>query len=174
MKKYILLFSTVMLFNHCGKSQIDNLNREKASFVLEQTELKSKLSDRPFLLFSINNQLFYIIEKNKENLNAYSIRIDSNEKITAHNQSVVENPPKFLINSFESDVYHKGYVDLNSDFYKSGYEVSDGSPTYFYFSDKNGDIHGETCLTTIIKPNPISEELYGYLLVKTLSIIDKD
>ncbi|MEL6926889.1 MAG: hypothetical protein AAFO94_22815, partial [Bacteroidota bacterium] len=65
-------------------------------------------------------------------------------------------------------------IDLNSDFYKSGYDLSTGNPTYFYFSDSEGIKYGESQLTTLVKPNPVNKEIYNLVLTDLLKFVDSD
>jgi uncharacterized protein YpmB len=174
-KKYILLFYIAILCFSCGmsQSQENNTNRNKAISVIEKADLNDNVNNKPYLLFSINDKLYHIVVKNKTVLEEYSIVVKDDNKVTSYSQGIIENPKNFLLESFNSDTYQKEYIDLNSKFYESGYEISNGNPTYFYFKDKNGKIYGESKLTTIINPNPLNTDMYNYMLGKALSIAEK-
>lgn len=177
MKKYILfiLFSISML--SCGQSQTlstsDELSRKKADIVLSNSKIAGKINGKPYLFFSINNTWYLIITKNGTTFEEIYFNLNSSNEIILFNHNKIKEVKQFLINAFDKSKYHEGFINLNSSFYKSGYEISSGNPTYFFFVDEEGNKFGESKLTTIINPNPIDTNLYNYLLSMTLTHIEK-
>lgn len=176
MKRYIILTCCLsIVYLSCintGLSQKD-ISRKKANIILESTDLKNKLDD-PYMFFSIKNKFYYIVVKKENSFNEFFIVLDSLNHISDFKSSIVKNPKEILEGSFNKNQFYDGFIDLNSSFYKNGYDISDGNPTYFFFKDEDDKIYGELVLTTIIQPIPINNELYYYMMTKALSIVEQN
>lgn len=176
MNKYILIILSFFVFG-CGKSQeldsADILSRHKASNLIKKHFVK-EISNKQHLLFSIKDEWYLIITKGKEKnkIEEYYVRLDSLNNIVSSKKTIIEKPEKFIKKAFNKNLYNKDFINLNSDFYKLGYEISSGNPTYFYFMDSEGNLYGESKLTTLIKPNPVDSKVYNHLMVRALSYVD--
>jgi hypothetical protein len=176
MKTILLLYISLLLSSFTffeSKQSLENISRKKAAYVTESTNLKNTLKDKPTLLFSINDKWYYLVVKNQGELYEYLAILDSKNQLEYLESCIIENPKDFLVNAFSKELYRKEFTDLNAEFYKDGYEISNGNPTYFYFKDKEGKLYGESKLTTIINPIPIDSKLYYHMLMKTLSLSNK-
>ncbi len=138
---------------------------------LKVSELCSKYtSGNKYLLFSIADTWYLMIVEKGNRYEEYYVIKDGLEAFMLKKRTIRGNN-KVLDKAFNKDIYHQGFIDLNSPFYSEGYKASSGNKTYFYFKDINGDIHGESLLTTIINPNPIDTEVYNFLLYQLLRFI---
>jgi len=165
---YIIICLLIITSTHCYSQKLnsDSLSRAKAKLVSDV--LAERTVGRSYLLFSINDKHFLIVVEHKDYYRELYLEVDSLSKPSEAIEVNIDKPNNILKKAFIKESYHKGFINLNSDFYKSGYKASDGNATYFYFKDRDGGIYGESRLTTIIKPNPIDVEVYNYLLIKAL------
>lgn len=172
MKNYILLVIFSISLYGCGQSQdlseLDKMARKNAQTVLQDSKVSKQIEGKPYLLFSIKDHWYMIVVKNDEYIKEIYANLESSNKVVLTGSDKISKPVKDLNNAFDKGEYHKGFITLNSDYYKDGYEISSGNPTYFFYSDKDGNKHGESKLTALVKPNPINVDLYNYLLSKTL------
>ena len=172
MKNYIVLILLAFLVPQFVSSQqtiADSLSRDKA-----MNTVKDNCSDcilnNSYLLYSIADKWYLVII---ETLDSYEEYFVSSDILGFEKRSSIKikKPNAILEKAFNKELYHKGFINLNSDFYKSGYEVSEGNGTYFFLKGKDGTIYGESRLTAFVKPNPINEEVYNYLLMRLLCYI---
>lgn len=165
--KIKLLIYLLVLVQTCFSQKTecsDSTSKVKAIKVINN--LENNLKRKNYLLFSIADKWYLIIVEKTDSYKKYYYI--ENELI---NTNCINKPNKILAKAFDKNLYKKGYTNLNSDFYKLGYELSDGNITYFYFMDKDKKKYGEAKLTTIIKPNPIDESVYNFLLINLLAKI---
>lgn len=168
--RYIVVLTCIMtIFLQCCYSQqinsADSLSRAKAKDV--SNFIADRTLNNNHLLFSIGDKWYLMVVEYRDYYEEFYFKGDT-LKI---NPIKVDKPNNILKKAFDKDSYQKDFINLNSDFYKSGYEISEGNTTYFYFRDKDGSVYGESKLTTLIKPNPINDEVYNHLLMKLLQYI---
>jgi hypothetical protein len=133
-------------------------------------KLLFKKIENAYLLFSVDDRWFLIIEKKSNFYREYFLQKNDSTYIIVKSLKIRKHK-KILKKAFNKNIYHKGFINLNSDFYKNGYIFSQGNETYFYYKDKDDNIYGESKLTTIINPNPIDIEIYNFLLTRLLKYI---
>ncbi|TYA74955.1 hypothetical protein [Seonamhaeicola marinus] len=152
-------------------TDLDKMARKKAEIILNDTKVSKQIEGKPYMLFSIKNHWYMIVIQNGELIKELYVTLKPSDEVVLAMSKDLKKPTKELIGGFDKNKYHKDFITLNSDFYKDGYEISNGNPTYFFFADKEGNKYGESKLTALIKPNPIDSELYTYLLTSTLKNI---
>ena len=159
--------------NSQGLKSADNVSRQKADFILKQN-LSSIINGKNYLLFSIKDEWYLIIINEGNDFQKYYVKGDTVIKLSNKECLNINNKENEILTlAFDKKSYHNGYISLNSDFYKNGYELSQGNTTYFYLQDDKGNKYGESKLTTIINPNPINDKIYNYMLTTLLCFINK-
>ena len=174
MKKYVVLMFLSFLIPQFGSSQqfscADSLSRNKATNVIEK-HFADFITNNNYLLYSVADKWYLVIIESLDNYEEYYVCEDTLMECGKKGSVKIKKPNEILGKAFDKNLYHKGFINLNSDFYESGYELSEGNTTYFYFKDKDGTIYGESKLTAFVKPNPINETVYNYLLKRLLCYI---
>lgn len=176
MKKYtfiVFLFSLLpqLIFSQ-NLSHADSISRIGANNIIEK-HFDKIIEDDSYVLFSIEDKWYLILIKKPKGYEEYYVYGDTATKINNGKCFNRKQKKQILTLAFDKSLYHKEFINLNSNFYENGYEISQGNITYFYYKDKDGSVYGESKLTAIIKPNPINENLYNYLLSQLLCCIDK-
>ena len=137
---------------------------KKAQFVINQLFKNKKPSS--YILLSTENKEYLIVEKKENTYVEHFIVVDKNNKIT----KVVNNQENYdatvLNRAFNKDNYHQEYIDWKEAYAPVRNAFSGGKPVYFYYRCNDGNVYGETSLTSIVHPNPIDVSVYGYLLNK--------
>lgn len=154
------------------KSKRDSValeNRLKADKLLSSL----KLSDGPKLLFSIDDQYYYIITKISENVyNENFIHTNTSGNIL-ENRSLrsCRKDRKFLlkVNPFDYSKYNTHLITEVPDA-----KYVEGKPSYFVVKDEKSQRYGEFSLSTFTIPSPINGNLYGYLIRKLSEEMQKD
>lgn len=173
MNKYVFILLCNICSLYAYSQELGNLgstSQYKANLIIEK-HLPDKIENKNYLLFSIKDEWYLIVIKNTDYFEKYFMTEDTLIIVTDKNCFKKQKEKKILTYAFDNNKYHNGYINLNSDFYSNGYEVSQGNTTYFYLKDKDGNVYGEANLTTIIKPNPIDNKVYSYLLSNLLYCI---
>jgi len=150
--------------------EADIFSRRKAESVVNK-HLGNKADKHCHLVFSVSDSWYLIIIEKEGSFEEYYIKADTLKSSRLVKTSTVAKSNELLKKAFNPNLYYKGYVTFDSDFYKSGYEMSEGNITYFYFKDKKGNKYGESRLSVFIKPNPIDDQIYNYLRLKLLNYI---
>ena len=173
MRHIVVLTCIMTIFLQCCYSQqinsADSLSRAKAKDV--SNFIADKTLNNNHLLFSIGDKWYLMVVEHRDYYEEFYFQVDTLLKCSKINPIKIDKPNNILEKAFDKDLYHKDFINLNSNFYKTGYEISEGNTTYFYFKDKDGNVYGESKLTTLIKPNPINNEVYNHLLMKLLQYI---
>jgi hypothetical protein len=161
MKKYtfiIFLFSLLpqLIFSQ-NLSHADSISRIGANNIIEK-HFDKIIEDDSYVLFSIEDKWYLILIKKPKGYEEYYVYGDTATKINNGKCFNRKQKKQILTLAFDKSLYHK---------------ISQGNITYFYYKDKDGRVYGESKLTAIIKPNPINENLYNYLLSQLLCCIDK-
>ncbi|TCP27979.1 hypothetical protein EV195_101138 [Tenacibaculum skagerrakense] len=137
---------------------------KKAQFVINQLFKNKKPSS--YILLSTENKEYLIVEKKENTYVEHFIIVDKNNKIT----KVVNNQENYdatvLNRAFNKSNYHQEYIDWKETYAPVRNAFSGGKPVYFYYRSNDGNVYGETSLTSIVHPNPIDVSVYGYLLNK--------
>jgi hypothetical protein len=158
----VILMICSITFSHKIYSQPDKAFN-KAQLVVEQV-FKNR-SPQSYLLLSKEDKEYLIIEKNENKYEEYVVLVDESNNVT----KIDSNKNNFNIvldRAFDSNIYHKEYIDWNATYATIRNAFSGGKPVYFYYRSKDGKVYGETNLTTIVHPNPIDVSVFGYLLNK--------
>ena len=117
MQKYILLVLLFLFFSECcmvqPKIPTNEGSREKAYSMLEKSNISKELKRKPYLLFSIKDKWYYIISKNKTVFKEYFVVLDSQGGVENTVEKTLTKADNILANSFNSNSYHKGLIDLN-------------------------------------------------------------
>jgi len=170
---FLLLFSLYSLSTYSqGKLCLENTSKQKAESILSHN-ISAEIEGKNHLLFTIKDEWYLIIIKEADYFEKYFITSDTIIKQSNKKCFKKKKENKILALAFDKKGYHNGYINLNSDLYSNGYELSQGNVTYFYLKDDKGNKYGESKLTTIIKPNPINDKVYNYLLTKLLCCIEE-
>ena len=152
-------------------SHADSTSINKANLVVTKVFKLSSKSN--YLLFSIGDRWYYIAVKKNGSFHQYYMDIDS----VASNRFPIRLPysktdKSILERAFNENLYHSGYINYNSDFYKSGKYQAEGNFTYIYLF-KRGVKYGEARLSIFIEPNPIDKAINDYLRKTILIAISK-
>lgn len=172
--RQIVVLTCIMIISlqYCYSQQFnsaDSLSRAKAKDI--SNIIADKTLNNNHLLFSIGNKWYLMVVEHQDYFEEFYFQEDTLLKCSKVYSMKIDKPNVMLEKAFDKDLYHKDFINLNSDFYKTGYDISEGNTTYFYFRDKDGNVFGESRLTILIKPNPINNEVYNYLLMKLLQYI---
>ena len=97
------------------------------------------------------------------------VRLDVNDNVQIESIKSIESTDKILKTAFDKSIYHTGFIGFQSEFYNNGYDLAQGSPTYFVMKDEERNRFGESCLSMIVQPNPIDMEVYSYLVNELIS-----
>ncbi len=163
----VLLFCCFLSISSCSQTlnEEDLKSRNNADNLIEKL-LDEEVKGRNYVLLCIEGQNCIVIVENKDSYNEYYIK-NSKEVISGNTYN---KSNKLLNKMFNKEIYQKGFITFNSDFFKpDGYEVSSGNITYFVFKDKSRNRYGEARLSVLIKPNPIDSEVYTYLIEKLIN-----
>jgi hypothetical protein len=116
-----------------------------------------------YLLFSQDNSYYLVVEKKESGYEEHFLRVDERNNVRRLNSRFVDINTT-LDRAFNKEVYHKDYINLDSEFFISSTSFSGGDSVYFYHKNEDGNIYGEANLSTVIHPNPIDVSVFGYLL----------
>lgn len=160
---FFMLFFTKLFSQVLDDAAISS--REKAETLIKN-DLHDELKGRSYALFSVADKDYIIIVEHDE----YYIEYFFNSTLKVSEDTVSNNSITKAI--FNKKNYRKDFTSFNSEFYKSGYKVSNGNITYFVFKDEKGKRYGEARLSIIIDPNPIDARIYLYFVDKYFSYKD--
>lgn len=162
----ILLLLPTVLYGQITLSKSAILNR-KAADSLVRTMLHDKVKDKQYVIFSSGGTNYIIgIDQGKSYLEYYIKR--NTNGLASVKSKIIKKKDSIQCKMFNRHLYKAGYITLESDFYKEGYEVSSGNTTYFVMKDIKGERFGESALTVFIKPNPIDAGIYLYFVDRLL------
>ncbi len=160
----ILFFSQYFFAQQNFKSKRDSValeSRLKADKLLSSL----KLSKAPKLLFSIDNQYYYIIIKTSNTVyNEVFVRTTkSGDILESRNLNSCRKDRKFLlkVNPFDYSKYNTSLITEVLDA-----KYIEGKPSYFVIENEKLQRYGEFSLSTFTIPSPIDGNLYGYLIRK--------
>ncbi|MDH7444175.1 hypothetical protein [Aquimarina sp. 2201CG14-23] len=170
-KSSIIVLAFFLLTSCKGQNLNDFLEKSqiKSSLVTNEVLRKKGNNKNPYLLFSISDSLYLIIENTDSSYLEKIVELTDNEVVNILSVKKNEKSNYILQKGFNKENYYKEFISFESDFYKDGYEIAQGSKTYFVMVDTLGYKYGESILSIIVRPNPIDEELYGYLASKLLN-----
>ncbi len=148
----------------------DKLSIERADKITN-TCLKEDLSNKEYILFSNGDIAYLIIVKEKNFYKEYFVEIDTITQEKTQKVLLIENPQEILVKAFDTSIYHSGFINFESEFYKDGYTKAWGNNTYFVYVSANGERYGECRLSIIVEPNPIDKDVYNYLQTRITNYI---
>jgi len=166
MKKLLILFFALCI----GQSYSQELNdfelesRNKADLVFKEVA-ESQSENHPYVLFSSGNSFYLIIIDRKTHYTRIKASLTQNDSINVESVKTIKKSSEILEKAFNASLYHKKFIGFQSEFYKNGYELANGAMTYFVMKDKSRNRYGESCLSIIVKPNPIDIEIYNYFVM---------
>jgi hypothetical protein len=158
----VILIICSITFSHKIYSQPDK-DFNKAQLVVQQV-FKNR-TPKSYLLLSKEDKEYLIIEKKENKYEEYVVLVDESNNVTKINSNK-NNFNTVLDRAFDSNIYHKEYIDWKETYAPVRNAFSSGKPVYFYYQSNDGKVYGETNLTTIVHPNPIDVSVFGYLLNK--------
>lgn len=129
-------------------------------------------SNTPHLHFSINEEWYLIITYTNKTYRHYIFCQDTSKAKIVYTPNLKEYEKLILNKAFDKKQYNLNFINIDSS-YSNNYDYVNGNSTYFYFQDKNNIRYGEAKLTVFIKPNPIDENLYNYLIKQLLKAVEK-
>jgi len=168
--KFVLLFFCCSLYlsgYSQSLSEADLVSRNKAEMVLGDSLIMNTVKGHDHIVFSVADKYFIVLLKKQGSFMEYHIQLD-NERIKVLTDTVVQLSGELGNRIFDKTMYKKEFITFDSDFYKSGYEISSGNITYFVFKDKEGERFGESRLSMLIKPNPIDSAIYSYFVKRIM------
>ena len=145
-------------------------SREKADLVFEKIILNQVNQSCPYVLFSSGNQSYVIVLDRGTHYTIVSANLNLIEKVEIKKVKNETKPNELLAAAFDFSIYKREFMSFESDFFKEGYEIASGNPTYFVAKDKNGERYGESVLSFFVSPNPIDKKVYGYLATTLLNL----
>ncbi|CAL2080185.1 conserved exported hypothetical protein [Tenacibaculum sp. 190524A05c] len=163
----LLFFSTVLTTNIAAQTSKDYQNAQRVVNSVFHNDLPNS-----YMLFSIENSEYLIVEKKGESFKEHFVEVNEQNIITNVIQKSIQKNTT-LNRAFNKELYFKDYVDLESPYFIARNSFSQGKPIYFYYKDKDGNMYGESKLTTIIHPNPIDLSVFGYLLNELTATFNK-
>lgn len=169
--KYIISLILIVNFGFAFSQEMNEFemeSRKKADLVFEKST-ESESENLPYLMIGSGNQNYLIIIYRKTHFAQIKARIDSDDNIEIETTKSIKSTNKVLVKAFDKSIYKNDFVGFQSDFFKDGYELAIGATTYFVMKDKERNRYGESCLSVIVKPNPINVEIYNYLIRKLVS-----
>ncbi len=146
-------------------NKYEQTSREKADLVVENIFNKEK---KPYVLLSISNKFYLVINKEDNFIQETIVEFKKGE-INKTVTNKIDKTNKLFSNLFNRDDYHKEFIGFQSDFFKNGYEKSNGNMFYFVMKDVDNNRYGETCLSLIIKPNPLRLDLFDYMVYRLVN-----
>ncbi len=164
----ILILAFLVVCNSCSAQKLNKYeleSRNKASLISKKV---IKDTDTPYLLFSISNTFYLLISKKESDVNEIIVELKGDE-INIVSSNKIKKPNKILLKSFDKSNYHSDFIGFESDYFKEGYEEAKGNMFYFVMRDSNGSKYGETCLSLIVKPNPLDKALVSYMTSKLIN-----
>ena len=138
-------------------------SRQKADSVYSKIIERETKSNNPYLLISSNNQFYLVVLDRDSHYTMVHCEFNQNGAIDIQKVINQEKSNTILNRAFDTSGYHTGFISFDSEFFKDGYEIAYGSPTYFVLKNSEGKRFGESVLSVLVKPNPIDPEVYGYL-----------
>lgn len=170
MKFIILMLCGLLYLSGCSQplSEVDLMSREKAETVLNSELIKGKINGNNHIVFSAADKDFIILVQEASGFKEYYVKMGESQKTELVSQTTVKLSNQLATSVFDKTKYKEGFITFSSDFYESGYEISSGNITYFVFKDKNGERHGESRLSMLIKPNPIDSSVYSYFVKRIM------
>ncbi len=138
-------------------------SREKADLVFDKIILNQVNQSCPYLLFSSGNKHYLIILDRGTHYTIVRANLDLIDKVEIKKVKNEIKPNELLAKAFDFSVYKSEFISFESDFFKEGYEIARGNPTYFVVKDKNKKRYGEYVLSFFVSPVPYNKKVYGYI-----------
>jgi hypothetical protein len=169
MKFTILTLCSLLCLSGCSQtlSEADLMSREKAETVLNSEPFNGQIKGN-HIIFSAADKDFIVLVQVANGFKEYYLKMRESQKPELVSETTVELSNQLAASVFDKTKYKEGFITFSSDFYESGYEVSSGNITYFVFKDRNGERHGESRLSMLIKPNPIDSSIYSYFVKRMM------
>ncbi|MCL6274235.1 hypothetical protein M3P19_09450 [Muricauda sp. 2012CJ35-5] len=145
-------------------------SREKADLVFNKIILNQVNQNCPYVLFSSGNISYLIILDRGTHYTIVRADLDQIDKVEIKKVKNETKPNELLATAFDFSIYKKEFISFHSEFYKEGYEIASGNPTYFVAKDMNRERYGESVLSFFVSPNPIDKKVYRYLAATLLNL----
>ena len=160
-----------MLLSGRPSTNVDHVSHD--SIIRSAAQAVDIENSYPYLGMTLSKDWIILIHQDSaSNFVQYTFRRSSDGSIIRLEKDVLSGNHEIMNIAFDRSRYHNGLVDFDSSFFKNGYELSMGGPTYFVFYDETGRRVGETKLTLFVKPNPINEKVYKYLANQLIELIN--
>lgn len=161
----LLLFS--LSFNACSQEKKEE-HETKAVKKVEDI-LNNKTENKERVIFSVADREFLVVVKDADSYVEYFLAKEEGSSEIKLEYTEIKKSSNIFNKMFNKSNYKKEFITFDSDFFKpNGYELSSGNITYFVFKNKIGEKYGEARLSVFIKPNPIDQEVYLYLVNQVL------
>lgn len=144
-------------------------SRVKADFVVQELIKMRHFDTSPYVLLSSSNHYYYIILDRKTHYSKVWVQLDNWIDFTKSGKVkltkvINESKPNDQIKGmFDFKKYHENFLSFDSEFYKDGYELASGAPSYFVAKNIEGIRYGESVLSILVSPNPIDKKIYGFM-----------
>lgn len=126
------------------------------------------LEGNEYIVYATPSRILYIV-KNQKDYSGLIYEKHENEFKLKRVMSLEDEIPKDV---FKTRNYQKGFVDLESDFYKDGVKSIKGNPTYFSYILSTHEKYCEYLLATIIDPVPFNKKVFNYISLLFLGLED--
>ncbi len=125
---------------------------------------EKQLSSNKFIIYCSQYVLFLYIADH-DNIYKYHYNLKSNvegSKLELLNICVIEDP--IVSELFNYNNYVKGYIDNDSEFYKTNeIKISNGPPIYFSINDSLNSNYATYILAFMRNPVPIQKDIWWYI-----------
>lgn len=168
MKITLIIFSCLLFMFSCSfkLNKADQLSRKQTEIVLNNKLIKNSVEGYDHIVFSVADENYIILINDEKSVHEFYIQLLKNEEILIISDSIVQISEELTNIMFNKSAYKEKFISFNSDFYKSGFEVSSGKIIYFVFKGKNKKKYGESRLSFFVKPNPINSLVYSYFVTR--------
>ena len=137
-------------------SDIDSVNEDLEYF----------LNHNKYIVYATSSKILYIVKTQ----NNYSGLIYEKHENEFKLKTVIPLKDKILNDVFDTKNYQKGFIDIESDFYKNGIRNINGNPTYFSYVLNTHEKYCEYLLSIIIDPVPLDKKVFNYISLLFLEL----
>ena len=131
-----------------------------------ENNLEYLLDGNEYIVYATSVKILYIINFKKSYYEL--IFEDKGNGFKLKKISILKD--KILKDLFDKRNYEKGYVDINSNFYKAGIDSVNGLPSYFSYRLKTQEKYCEYLLSVIIDPVPFNKKIFDYISLRYLKL----
>lgn len=174
MNSFIRILLILFVVNQLVYSQMDSVTCDNIEVNLidyiKQTYRNQLRGSRYLLVSNEEDKCILIVEKDSSCLVEYDFTVNLNSRIITCN-GITTFSCEDQVNLFDTTKYHRGYIDMNSNFYKDGYNEGWGRILYIVYVNKYGVNLAESRLPFLVSPNPIDRRIYNILMKRYFRLL---